>query len=174
MTTVNGHGAKAPPPSSDPSIYANEIEAFSKQGQPTSAKGWLDRAKTVAQTLARDAASRDIAQHSPRAEIALLKASSLTKVLAKVRHGGGGESWEVAYKVIREVAKGDGSIGMLLGYHLLWSVTAVVVGDERQADGIGKIIVHGENGEGYFVGGLSHVPTACVGRTPNLQNRRCC
>lgn len=47
------------------------------------------------------------------------------------------------------MAKGDGSIGMLLGYHLLWSTTANVVGTEEQASAIQQVIL--ENN--YFVGG---------------------
>jgi alkylation response protein AidB-like acyl-CoA dehydrogenase len=41
------------------------------------------------------------------------------------------------------------SMGMLLGYHLLWSTTANVVGTPDQADRIQKLII--ENN--YFVGG---------------------
>lgn len=153
MATINGTSTTSAPPSTDPSIYSAELALFRKQRLPSSTDEWLARAQAVSQILARDAPARDIQQKSPRAEIALLKASALVKVLAEGKHGGGGESWETAYKVIREVAKGDGSIGMLLGYHLLWSVTAVVVGDERQADGVGRAICRGDDGEGYFVGG---------------------
>src|SRR5690242_8304451 len=41
------------------------------------------------------------------------------------------------------------SIGMLLGYHLLWSTTANIVGNEEQADRYQKLII--ENN--YFIGG---------------------
>jgi alkylation response protein AidB-like acyl-CoA dehydrogenase len=41
------------------------------------------------------------------------------------------------------------SIGMLLGYHLLWSTTANVVGTPEQADRFQKLII--ENN--YFIGG---------------------
>jgi alkylation response protein AidB-like acyl-CoA dehydrogenase len=41
------------------------------------------------------------------------------------------------------------SIGMLLGYHLLWSTTANVVGSVEQADRVQKLII--ENN--YFIGG---------------------
>lgn len=74
------------------------------------------------------------------------------KVLGPKEVGGGGQDWEVAYKVIREVAKGDGSLGMLLGYHLLWSTTANVVGTDEQKERIQKLIL--ENN--YFVGGMCH------------------
>jgi hypothetical protein len=43
----------------------------------------------------------------------------------------------------------DRSIGMLLGYHLLWSWTANVVGTDEQKDRVQKNII--ENN--YFVGG---------------------
>lgn len=109
----------------------------------------MKRARQVAEILALDAPKRDIENKSPVAEIALLKASGLLKVLGPKQFGGGGESWETGYKIIREVAKGDGSIGMLLGYHLLWSTTANVVGTEEQAIAIQQVII--ENN--YFVGG---------------------
>ena len=145
--------SRSAPAATDPTTYSTQHAEFRGQGLPQSTKAWISRARSVASILAVDAPSRDTAQHSPRAEVALLKSSGLTKLLGEKRHGGGGESWETAYKVIREVAKGDGSIGMLLGYHLLWSVTAIVVGSEQQADGVGQAICHGEDGEGYFVGG---------------------
>jgi alkylation response protein AidB-like acyl-CoA dehydrogenase len=97
-----------PPPSSDPAVYQNHHEAFAAEGQPTSTAAWLDRAKKVSEILAVDAAARSKEQKSPRAEIALLKSSGLLKVLGDVKYGGGGESWETGYKVIREVAAGDG------------------------------------------------------------------
>lgn len=41
------------------------------------------------------------------------------------------------------------SIGMLLGYHLLWSTTANVVGSPEQADRFQKLILSNN----YFIGG---------------------
>ena len=99
--------------------------------------------------LADDAALREKEKKSPIAEVSLLKSSGLTKVLGPRCYGGGDQGWSVAYKVIREVAKGDGSIGMLLGYHLLWSTTANVVGTDAQKDRTQKLIL--ENN--FFVGG---------------------
>ncbi|KAI5244711.1 thermophilic desulfurizing enzyme family protein [Aureobasidium subglaciale] len=135
--------------SSDPSVYSVHHAEFSSQPLPSTASSWLARASLVSSILASDAAARDIANASPVAEISLLKSSGLLKVLGPVAYGGGGQSWEVGYKVIREVAKGDGSIGMLLGYHLLWSKTADIVGSEEQKDRFQKLII--ENN--YFVGG---------------------
>lgn len=136
-------------PATDPAIYEEHHKKFIAKGQPTSTEGWLERAREVSEILGSDAPARDIENKSPQAEISLLKSASLLKVLGPKDIGGGGQNWEVAYKVIREVAKGDGSIGMLLGYHLLWSTTANVVGNEEQKKRVQKQII--ENN--YFVGG---------------------
>ena len=133
----------------DVESYASSIHGFERQRLPTNQQGWVNRAREVAEILATDAPKRDLENKSPRGEIALLKAAGLLKVLGPKQYGGGGESWETGYKLIREVAKGDGSIGMLLGYHLLWSTTANVVGTEDQADAIQQVII--ENN--WFIGG---------------------
>lgn len=141
-------------PASDPAIYDVHHQKFISDGLPNTLEAWLDRARQVSEILGQDAASRDIENKSPRAEIALLKSTGLLKVLGPKEFGGGGQSWEVAYRLIREVAKGDGSIGMLLGYHLLWSTTANIVGNNEQKQRIQKLII--ENN--YFVGGLLPFP----------------
>lgn len=144
-------GAASPNPATDPAVYEAYHRAFADEGLPQTGRGWLARAAAVSGILAADAAARDISNLSPRAEVSLLKSAGLLKVLGKKEWGGGGESWETAYAVIREVAKGDGSVGMLLGYHLLWSVTAHVVGTEEQGERWGRRIVEGN----LFVGGES-------------------
>lgn len=133
----------------DPTIYDLHHQKFFAEGLPSSTSAWLSRASQVSQILSLDASARDIENKSPKAEVSLLKSSGLLKVLGPVEFGGGGQSWDVGYKVIREVAKGDGSLGMLLGYHLLWSTTANVVGTEEQKHRVQKLII--ENN--YFVGG---------------------
>jgi hypothetical protein len=135
--------------SSDPSVYASHHEAYVAKGLPSSPSSWLHRAQEVSNILASDAAARDLANKSPVAEVSLLKSSGLLKILGPIEYGGGGQSWEIGYKAIREVAKGDGSIGMLLGYHLLWSKTADIIGTDEQKDRFQKLII--ENN--YFVGG---------------------
>ncbi|KAF5856114.1 hypothetical protein ETB97_007854 [Aspergillus alliaceus] len=112
ILTLQSHPPPNPaPPASDPSIYQAHHAAFAAEGQPTTTAGWLERARKVSNILAPDASARSKEQKTPRAEVALLKSSSLTKVLGDVKYGGGGESWETGYQVIREVAAGDGSIG---------------------------------------------------------------
>mgnify|MGYP001297775758 CR=1 FL=1 len=141
-----------PNPTSDPLVYDIHHQKFISDSLPSTASAWIERARQVSEIFAQDAAARDIENKSPRAEVSLLKSSGLLKVLGPKEVGGGGQDWEVAYKVIREVAKGDGSLGMLLGYHLLWSTTANVVGTDEQKERIQKLIL--ENN--YFVGGMCH------------------
>lgn len=125
----------------DPHVYDKHHAVFEAQELPPDQASWIERARQVATILSDDAPKRDIENKSPTAEISLLKSSGLLKVLGPKEVGGGGEAWETGYKVIREVSKGDGSIGMLLGYHLLWSTTANVVGTEEQAKSIQEAII---------------------------------
>ncbi|MET8219737.1 acyl-CoA dehydrogenase family protein [Streptomyces hirsutus] len=99
---------------------------------PRTAEDWIARAAAVAAVLATDAAARDRAGDTPYEEIRLLKDSGLVTLLGPVEHGGGGQNWITAYRVIREIAKADGSLGQLLGYHYLWNWAARLVGTREQ------------------------------------------
>ncbi|KAM3435198.1 hypothetical protein NHJ13734_005637 [Beauveria thailandica] len=134
-------------PATDPNVYDEYLDKW--QQQPTDTAGWLQRAVDVAKVLETDAGIRERDNKSPRAEIALLKHSGLLKVLGLPKYGGGGQPWSVGYKIIQQVAKGDGSIGMLLGYHLLWSTIARVVGSDEQVERTEELIIKNN----YFVGG---------------------
>ena len=151
-TQVNGHSGIAKSastvPATDPAVYSKHHEGFAKSGLPSDADAWIQRAAQVSAILAEDATVREKENKSPFAEVSLLKSAGLTKILGPTKYGGGGQGWDVAYKVIREVAKGDGSIGQLIGYHLLWSWTSAVVGTDEQNDRTQKLII--ENN--YFVG----------------------
>ena len=149
---TNGHtdGPKGNPKgSTDPNVYNKHHQAFQEAGLPSKPEAWIQRAAQVAAIFAEDVAKREKENKSPFAEVSLLKSSGLTKALGPLEYGGGGLSWDVAYKLIREVAKGDGSLGMLLGYHLLWSRTSSVVGTDEQNDRIQRLII----GDNLFVGG---------------------
>ncbi|MYT71883.1 MULTISPECIES: acyl-CoA dehydrogenase family protein [unclassified Streptomyces] len=99
---------------------------------PRSAEEWIARAAEVATVLATDAAARDRAAATPYAEVRLLKDSGLVTLLGPTEHGGAGQDWTTAYRVVREVSKADGSIGQLLGYHYLWNWAARLVGTREQ------------------------------------------
>ena len=146
-----GSLASSPPshPATDPAVYDAHHQGFNSSPVPSKPEEWLHRAARVSAILAEDAAHREKENKSPIAEVSLLKSSGLTKVIGPQKYGGGGQGWDVAYKVIREIAKADGSIGMLLGYHLLWSWTANVVGTDEQKDRTQKLIIVNN----YFIGG---------------------
>lgn len=133
----------------DPIVYNIHHQTYNSSSLPSKPDEWIERARQVAEILATDATARDQANKTPLAEVSLLKSSELTRILGPAKYGGGEQTWEVGYKVIREIAKADGSIGMLLGYHLLWSWTANVVGTDEQKERTQKLII--ENN--YFVGG---------------------
>ncbi|AQY03361.1 monooxygenase [Microbacterium foliorum] len=107
--------------------------------RPQTSLEWIERAEEVADILAVDAVERDRANATPRAEVQLLKDSGLVTLLGPRVHGGAGESWETAYRVIRAVARGDGSIGQVLGYHYLWAWAARLVGTDEQIAAIEEL-----------------------------------
>ena len=145
---TNGH-IEPKSEATDPAIYQAHHRRFADSPFPSKPVEWLERAADVSRIFAEDAYRREKERKSPVAEIALLKSSGLLKALGPQKYGGGEQGWDVAYKLIREVAKGDGSLGMLLGYHLLWSWTSAVVGTDEQNDRTQKLII--ENN--YFIGG---------------------
>lgn len=110
----------------------NTTKTWQDRERPRTADGWIERAGEVAAVLATDAVERDRAGRTPHAEVRLLKDAGLVTLLGPPEHGGAGQTWATAYKVFREVARGDGSIGQLLGYHYLWSWAARLVGTEDQ------------------------------------------
>lgn len=114
----------------------NRVTTEEWSDAPTSAAGWISRAGEVAQLLAVDAVARDKGREAPTAEVQLLKDAGLVTLLGPVEHGGAGQNWPTAYQVIRTVAAADGSIGQLLGYHLLWFWAARLVGTPEQIEAV--------------------------------------
>lgn len=107
-------------------------EKWAREGTPTTPDGWIARARELRDIYALDDAARDRANKTPYDEIALLKASGLNRLMGPVEHGGGAGEWPLAYKVIREVSAGDGSIGHLLGYHYMWFNVPRLAGTPEQ------------------------------------------
>jgi alkylation response protein AidB-like acyl-CoA dehydrogenase len=116
---------------------------------PTTSAQWLERAAEVATLLREDAVERDRAGATPYAEVQLLKDAGLVTLLGPAGHGGGGQDWDTAYRVIREVAAGDGSIGQLLGYHYLWAWAVRLVGTEAQIAAVEELYTR----DNLFFGG---------------------
>lgn len=115
-------------------IKSREKSAWADRQVPTTADEWIARAGEVADVLALNAVERDRVQKTPHAEVQLLKDAGLVTLLGSKKYGGAQQSWDTAYRVIRRVSAGDGSIGQLLGYHYLWSQLAKFWGTQEQAD----------------------------------------
>ena len=112
---------------------------WSSRPVPATSEDWIERAREVASVLRVDAVERDRAGATPYAEVQLLKDAGLVTLLGPAEHGGGAQQWETAYRVEREIAKGDGSVGQLLGYHYLWAWAVRLVGTEAQITEVEKL-----------------------------------
>ena len=102
--------------------------------KPQSEAEWLERAREVGRKLAADVTARDRANDQPLAEIALLRESKLLTMLGPAEHGGGGQSLQTGYRVVRELSRYDASIAQLLGYSYIWSLMPQLVGTPEQIE----------------------------------------
>ncbi|OLP52905.1 acyl-CoA dehydrogenase [Rhizobium rhizosphaerae] len=86
------------------------------------------RAEALAADLTARGAELDRDGQPPSAEIAALKAGGLLNALHDPEIGGGGLGWVDGLRLTRILARGESSIGQLLGYHyvnsqyVLWAV----------------------------------------------------
>lgn len=78
---------------------------------------WTAVAADVAERLAVDALARDRAGAPPFAEADLLRGSGLLGLRVPVSAGGAGADLATTFAVLRTIARADGSIAHLLGYH---------------------------------------------------------
>jgi alkylation response protein AidB-like acyl-CoA dehydrogenase len=99
---------------------------------------WIERAREVAATLAADALERDRANAEPVAEAQLLREAGLPALLIPAEYGGPGETWRTALGVVREIAKADGSIAQLLGYHYVNQSNLWFSGDKGVRETFGR------------------------------------
>lgn len=88
-------------------------------GTPTTAEDWLALAREIGEEFTRDIARRTRTRERPDAQLRRLKDSGLTNLAIPRELGGAGQRWSLIVRTIRELAAGDGSVGMLYGYHQL-------------------------------------------------------
>ncbi|TDD08377.1 monooxygenase [Saccharopolyspora terrae] len=131
-------------------LSSNEISRWAEQPRPSSAEGWIARARDVAGVLAADAVERDRAGAVPTREVQLLKDSGLVTLLGPAEHGGAEQHWTTACRVVREVSAGDGSIGQLLGHHYVWAWAMRLVGTPEQIAEVDELYTT----RGHFFGGV--------------------
>ncbi|GAA5841108.1 hypothetical protein JCM5353_003653, partial [Sporobolomyces roseus] len=131
------------PPSSFSSLKLNGSSSSSSSPDyptytsgPQSTEEYLARAEEVSALFGLDVHVRDSKNEIPFRQVQLLKDSGLVTALGKKEWGGGGQSPETGYRIVRIIAKGDGSL-------------ALVVGTPEQLDFEGRRYVENK----YFYGG---------------------
>lgn len=83
----------------------------------TSDEVWLAKARDLAAIFAEDAVRNDQAGGQPLDQVRLLKESGLLSIGIPRAHGGQGASWATLLRIGRALARSDGAIGHLYGYH---------------------------------------------------------
>jgi alkylation response protein AidB-like acyl-CoA dehydrogenase len=79
----------------------------------------FETARGISRDLADRGADLDAAGKPPQEEISILKAAGLTNALHAPQIGGAGLAWVDGLKLVRILARGESSIGQLLGYHFV-------------------------------------------------------
>jgi alkylation response protein AidB-like acyl-CoA dehydrogenase len=98
-------------------------------GAPDDPIATVDR---VARALAETAVERDRAGGTARHERALIRASGLLGLSIPRAFGGAGSSWATTLAVVRRLARVDGSLAHVFGFHHLLVATVRLFGDEPQ------------------------------------------
>lgn len=94
---------------------------------------YLRQARELRLAFAEDAIARDKAGGKPLDQYHLIKDSGLLRLTIPARHGGEGQPWSTALRVVREFAQVDGSIAHLFGYHGSSLHSAHIRSSQRQA-----------------------------------------
>ena len=89
-------------------------------------------AERVAAELAATAVARDRAGGTAKAERDRLRASGLLALSIPSQFGGHGATWAETMRVVRRLARVDGSLAHLFGFHHLLVATVRLFGDELQ------------------------------------------
>lgn len=79
----------------------------------------FEQAFAISSDLADRGAELDADGKPPYTEISILKAVGLVNALHPAQIGGGGLSWVDGLRLVRILARGESSIGQLLGYHFV-------------------------------------------------------
>ncbi len=95
------------------------------------------RAEEIAADLSTRAAELDREGRPPLGEIVKLKNAGLLNALHAAQIGGGGLDWVDGLRLVRILARGESSIGQLLGYHYVNSQYIYWAFDEARAQELG-------------------------------------
>jgi len=95
------------------------IQLVKKSERPDLRETLFAQAHAISSDLADRGAELDAEGRPPLTEINILKASSLVNALHPTQIGGGGLDWVDGLSLVRILARGESSIGQLLGYHFV-------------------------------------------------------
>jgi alkylation response protein AidB-like acyl-CoA dehydrogenase len=109
------------------------MKVVSAEEVPT--RNLAELADRVSAELAATAIARDRAGGTAKAERDLLRRSGLLGLSIPISFGGAGASWTETMRVVRRLARVDGSLAHLFGFHHLLVATVRLFGDERQWSG---------------------------------------
>lgn len=99
---------------------------------PLPAEDAMAAADLLAAHLAETAVARDRAGGTARAERAMIRKSGLLRLSIPRELGGWGAAWSETMQVVRRLARVDGSLAHLFGFHHLLVATVRLFGEERQ------------------------------------------
>ncbi|WIM85934.1 acyl-CoA dehydrogenase family protein [Candidatus Mycobacterium wuenschmannii] len=91
-------------------------------------------ARELAQTWSEGLLERDRAGGSATAEREALRNSGLLSLGVPEQFGGWGADWPTVFDVVREIARVDGSLGHLFGYHIVDIAFVELLGSAEQKD----------------------------------------
>jgi alkylation response protein AidB-like acyl-CoA dehydrogenase len=95
---------------------------------------YLEIAHSLAKKFAKTAIERDKQGGTARVERDLIRQSGLLSLIIPKSLGGHGENWKTIFQITRELAKVDGSMAHLLGYHFLCLTSVHLYGSEQQKE----------------------------------------
>jgi alkylation response protein AidB-like acyl-CoA dehydrogenase len=105
-----------------------------KNDQADNVESCLTNAVALSKKLAASAVERDRAAGIPDLEVQLLREAGLLPLVVPRAYGGIGATWIEAFRIVRELAKADGSIGQLYANQLILSITGHMAGTPTQAE----------------------------------------
>jgi alkylation response protein AidB-like acyl-CoA dehydrogenase len=102
---------------------------------------------TIAEALASDleatAVARDRAGGTPKPERDALRASGLLGLIVPAALGGAGATWTATLQAVRLVARADGALAHVFGFHHLLLATVYLFGTRAQFDALARSTVAG-------------------------------
>lgn len=102
--------------------------------EPDLSDPWVAQANSLRQRWQASAVARDQAGGRPTEQVRDLQASGLPAAVISPAFGGGGASWLSVLRAVRELARTDGSLAHLYGYHHLSLHAVLAHGNAEQQD----------------------------------------